>query len=95
MPDTSLEGRPTQAHKQWVKSRTHHLHEMFFIVLFDPLGSNVNLPDPVPFSFNVSNLIEFLGLEHFDPLPTGFYGKVATKNSLQRRDTLVPVAEEN
>jgi len=87
MKDSALEQRPSIKHRQWLKALKHHMHEGFFFIMFDPLGTTVDLTQPVPFFFNVDKLVEFLKKE-FAPMSTGFLARVEEIDSLRHRGTL-------
>jgi len=87
MLDSALEQRSSIKHRQWLKALKHHMHKGFFFIMFDPLGTTVDLTQPVPFFFNVDKLVEFLENE-FEPMSTGFLAGVENIDSLKHRGTL-------
>ncbi|GAB5362590.1 hypothetical protein AAMO2058_000810600 [Amorphochlora amoebiformis] len=85
--DTTLDPRPSTVHKKWVHQRQHHLYNGFLYILFDPLGTTVNVPQTVPFTFNVVKLIEFLKT-NFPPVPTGFLDRLEPLGKLRHKEIL-------
>jgi len=87
--DTSLFERPATQHKIYTRTRQNHLHRGFLIILFDPLGTTVRIPDTIPFTFSVEKLTEFLTKE-FPPISTGFLAKMESVEAMKHKESVIP-----
>jgi len=89
MYDSARFPRPSIQHRKWLSTMRNHMHQGFFFIIFDPLGTTVDLPRLVPFFFNVKQLADFLKSK-FAPMSTGFLAPLEEIDDLKHRRTLQP-----